>query len=243
MKSIKWLKNTIRVVIVLLCTALIFLLIYQSFGTMIPGLIRVLKSGNEKEIADYLSNAGKLDGMLCTIVLQMVQVISIVIPGMPIQIAAGMVYGAFRAFLFTYFGYVSANVIVFAVARHIGTGLVENISFKKKSSWLENKFKTIRPEFVVSLACLMPAVPNGIVPYLAARTQITYINFTLAVAMGSGIPILLSCLTGHFILKGNYTFSIISIVLLWTLIIFVVRKQDLIFNILDKRGVFRKKDN
>lgn len=237
----------LKAVIILIGAALLVFLLYQSFGTMLPGLIQVLKSGSEKEIAEYLNEAGRWDGLLCTVLLQFIQVVSIVLPGMPIQIAAGMVYGAWRAFLVTYFGYVAANVVVFAAARRVGSHVTDNLPSKMKNNWLLNKFNTIRPEFVVAMACLMPGVPNGIVPYIAAGTQITYKDFTIAVAAGSGVPILLSCLTGHFLLNGDYTFSVISIVLLWVLIITVFKNQDRIFKRLDalkdSKSVSTKENN
>jgi len=209
-------------------------LVYQAFGEMLPQLFKVLKSGNEKEIADYLENVSTWRGLLCTVLLQFIQVISIVLPGMPIQIAAGMVYGVWRAFVLTYFGYVSANVTVFLVARHVGSEIVDKLPVKAKDNRLMKRINTVRPEFVVAMACLMPGVPNGIVPYIAANTKISVRNFMAAVAAGSGVPILLSCLTGHFLLTGDYVFSVLSIVILWILIITAFKKQDWILWKLDK---------
>lgn len=45
----------LKAVIILIGAVLLVFLLYQSFGTMLPGLVQALKSGSEKEIAEYLN--------------------------------------------------------------------------------------------------------------------------------------------------------------------------------------------
>ncbi len=228
-------KEKIRnALIITLIIVVAGLLLYQSFGTMIPELVRVLKSGNEKEIENYLASAGHWDGFLCTVLLQFIQVISIIIPGMPIQIAAGAVYGMFRASAFCYFGYVSANVVVFVTARHIGGSFTSKVSSKFKGNRFTSRMEAVNPGFAVALGCLMPGVPNGIIPYLAAQTKLTCRGFATAVALGSIFPIVTSCMTGHFLLSGDYLFSIITIAILWILIIVLMKNQDRILALAER---------
>lgn len=223
-------------------TAAVAFLLYKSFGTMLPELIAVLKSGDEKEIENYLASAGSWEGFLCTVLLQFLQVVSIVIPGMPIQIAAGAVYGMFRASVFCYFGYVSANVVVFSVARHVGGSFADQISSKFKGNRLTDKLNAVNPGFAVALGCLMPGIPNGIIPYLAAQTKLSHRQFTAAVAFGSLFPIVASCMTGHFLLVGNYLFSVIMIVLLWVIIILLMKNQDRVLKLAERMKSGRKSE-
>lgn len=223
-----------KIFVVAIIILLVCLLVYKSFGTMLPGLMKVLRSGNDKQIAEYLNSISTWDGMLCVVLLQFMQVLSVFIPGMPIQIAAGAVYGAVEATVLCYFGYVIANVAVFAVARHLGTSFFEKSHIKLSNKWMEEKMKKINPAFVVMLGCLMPAVPNGIIPYLASNTELSWKSFTFAVALGSFLPIVISCMAGHFLLSGDYIFSIISIIVLWVLIFILIKKQEDVIRVFNR---------
>lgn len=56
-------------------------------------------------------------GLICTALLQFLQVVSIVLPGAPIQVAAGIVYGVWKGSAICYVSHVSANLAVFAASR------------------------------------------------------------------------------------------------------------------------------
>lgn len=234
MRGLNLKDKIIKVITIILITAAVVFLLYRSFGTMIPGLLTALKSGNEKQIEEYLAGAGRWDGFLCTVLLQFLQVVSVVLPGMPIQIAAGAVYGMFRASLFCYVGYVGANVVVFTVARHVGGAFVEKISSRFKGNRFTERLQAVNPGFAVALGCLMPGIPNGIIPYLAAQSQLSYQGFAAAVALGSLFPIVTACMTGHFLLSGDYLFSVITIAALWLIIILLMKNQDKVIAIAEK---------
>ena len=57
---------------------------------------------------------------------------------------------------------------------------------------------------MAALACLMPGIPNGIVPYAAARTALTLRRFAGAVYLASLAPILVMCAVGRRLLSGDY---------------------------------------
>ena len=74
-------------------------LIWFAFGNKIPGLIPLLKEGDSQKIADYLAQETGIRGVIAVILLQGIQVASIVMPGMAIQVAAGLIYGWLEGFL------------------------------------------------------------------------------------------------------------------------------------------------
>ena len=65
-------------------------LIWFAFGNKIPGLIPLLKEGDSQKIADYLAQETGIRGVIAVILLQAIQVASIVMPGMAIQVAAAI---------------------------------------------------------------------------------------------------------------------------------------------------------
>ena len=102
-------------------------------------------------------------------------------------------------------GYVLANIAVFFSARRLGNRLDLLFSGGENS---ESRFRFLtesqHPSFVVALACLIPMLPNGLVPYIAARTKITTLQFFFSVYLGSIPTLLMLNAIGNKLLQGDY---------------------------------------
>ncbi len=196
----------------LIVTAFVLYLLWHAFGSSIPGLLPLLKKGDEKAIAAYLSEQSGVQGVVCVILLSIIQVVSIVMPGMAIQVAAGVIYGWWKAFLMCYTGFVGANVGVFLFAKRVKTNTLEKVSMGRRSVWLMEKLKSTKPQFMVTIASMIPAIPNGIIPYIAAQSPIEVKEFTIAIMTGCWIQILSSCIAGSFIIRGEWLFTILALI-------------------------------
>lgn len=220
-----WYKLKKKLIPILMVVAVV-ILIWIAFGSMIPGLIPLLKEGDEQKIAAYLAQESGVKGVIAVMLLAAIQVVSIVLPGMAIQVAAGLIYGWPEGFLMCYAGFVIANECVFLFARKMGSSRLEKVSMGKKSQWMLEKLEATKPPFMVGVANLIPAIPNGIIPYIAARTSITARQYFLAVAAGSWLQILTSCMAGEFIIRGEWLFTILAIVFQCVILAIVVWKRD-----------------
>ena len=220
-----WYKLREKLVPVLIVIA-VAVLVWFAFGDKIPGLIPLLKEGDSQKIADYLSQETGVKGVIAVILLQIVQVASIVIPGMAIQVAAGIIYGWLEGFLMCYIGFVLSNLAVFLLARRMGSDRIRNVSMGKTSQWLMEKLRGTRPKFMVVIANMVPLIPNGIIPYLAAKTDITAADYVKAVAMGSWLQILLSCLAGQFIIKGQWLYTVLTVIFQFIVVVIILWKRE-----------------
>ena len=81
---------------------------------------------------------------------------------------------------------------------------------EQKNGWLLNKMNSADPRFVTALACMIPGIPNGIIPYVAQRCDMRLYSFVFAIAASSWINILLNCIAGHFLARGEYMFTFIA---------------------------------
>ena len=194
-----------RLAIIVVCVGVLCGLVYLAFLRFAPELLPLLKSGNEDAIAAYLGSQNTFTGILSTAILAFIQPVSIVLPGAPIQIAAGIVYGTLKGFLLCHCAYVLANVAVFYLARVLRERLEQYVRpFSSKLNFLQN---AQYPVYMTAMACLIPLVPNGIVPYAAARTHMKLHEFLLAVVLGSFFPVLIMCAIGKQILHGEYLYA------------------------------------
>ena len=222
-----------RLLILIGLVILAVILVWQAFGDTIPAYFRLLREGDQDAIKAYVARESTWKGVFTIVVLSALQVISIVLPGFAIQIAAGAMYGWWRSLLMCYFGFNLGNVIVFLVARRMGSE-IRGFAPKKKNttSWVKDKMKTTRPSFVVALLNLIPLIPNGIVPYMAAGSSISFHGFLAALMVSSWLQILFNCLAGEFLKNGQYGFMILAIGVQVLLVILVTWKRRWIMSLI-----------
>ena len=199
-------KTTIKQMLLgLLLLVLLFLLGYWLITYTDPDLIPLLTSGNQEAIEDMLRSETGLYAVLLTIAMEFLQTFSIIIPGMPINIAAGIVFGWLEGTVICTVGFVAANVVVFVIAKR-GRGLVKKIvpsTNQKNSRW---KFisEAKNPVLMITVAFATPGVPNGFIPYVSSTLPVTTKRFAAAVFCGSLPGIIFSNFIGHFLMRRNY---------------------------------------
>ena len=96
----------------------------------------------------------------------------------------------------------------------------------RMSQWLMESLKGTKPPFMVVIACMVPAIPNGIIPYLSARTEITAKEYVGAVALGSWLQILLACMAGQFIINGQWLYTVLTVLFQCLVIVIILWKKD-----------------
>ena len=225
-----WIRFALKTGIILAAAGLI----YFAFVAMMPDLIPLLKSGNESQIEQYLRDSNKWLGLLFTALLQFVQVLSVILPGTPIQIAAGIVYGTWRAFFVCHLSSVATNLLVFNASRRLGNKMDVLIPVNSKSSKMDFIRKSENPAYMTVVACLVPILPNGFIPYAAAKTKITSLQFGLAMYFGSLMPVLVLCAAGSKIMQGGYIASALLLGILFLAVILLSRYKHEVLKIVTR---------
>jgi uncharacterized membrane protein YdjX (TVP38/TMEM64 family) len=197
--------------------ALTAFLIAETFHLMLPGLWSAFRSGDEHALSAYLNEQGSLRSFFVLWFLSFVQVVSIVIPAMPVQLAAGIAYGPWKGFLSSFSASALANMTVFFLARRL-TPVIDALT--ADSPRIQKMLHSIRssrdPWYYTILAFMTPGLPNGIIPYAAANAGMRPGSFLEAIFVSLPLPTLLTCAAGSFILSGDWTFSVLIGVGLYT---------------------------
>lgn len=198
-------NNLLRILVLAAAFAVVLTIILLSLNAILPGFADEIQHGDQQELVRYIRGFGSVGGVALALLLQIVQIISIFFPGGPIQIAIGVVFGTLWGFIICHVGYVLANIAVFFSARRLGNRLEQLFSENDEK---ESRFRFLtdsqHPSFVVALACLIPMLPNGLVPYIAARTKITFWQFFFSVYLGSIPTLLMLNAIGNKLLQGDY---------------------------------------
>lgn len=236
--------TALRIASLVFALAVIVLIVFVSLNAILPGFFDILEHGNQTEIEQYIRGFGSIRGMLLAFLLQFIQILSIFFPGGPIQIAIGIVFGTLIGFIICHVGYVLANLLVFFSARKLGNRLDQLFAGSSRTKRLRFISEAKHPGYVVALSCLMPFLPNGLVPYIAARTKITTLQFLISVYLGSIPTLLLLCAIGNKLLLGDYLKVAILCALLVAgvlLLYFFRNKAFALFERFHTRFIERKK--
>lgn len=225
-------KKILKVIIYIVFFVLFILLFYKTFVPLAPGLWNALKSGDEAQIELFLEQSGKWKGLLYLFLLQAVQVVSIVLPGAPIEIAGGMAYGFIKSFITCHLSFVFANILVFLVSRRM-----QNDLFDKQKLEKAVKFLNKGDPFVAIILCFMvPVMPNGIIPYAASTTKISPMKYLVGVYLGSSVQMFMMCAVGRYILSHDYLYIAVLVILDIIAMLLLYKNKDKINDLAKRVG-------
>lgn len=227
--------DRIRMILRLVFCILLAIIVVYAIVKFIPDVVQLLKDGNEQEIEEYIRNTGR-QGVAVLVALQVLQTITIVFPGIPIYMCSGLVYGKIMGTIICYITYVVSNVAIFLFSRRMGATADELFRKDKQSSVTELMNKTKHPGRLVAVLCVVPLIPNGIIPHIAAKTSLDLKNFFIAVALGCIPGIFLFVCCGELIMNGYFgvviALCVVTLVLLVISLIFKKRIMDWLNRIL-----------
>ena len=192
-------KREKRLAMLVVAAVVLFtvLLIVETFRLLLPGLWSAFSAGDEQALSEYLASQGRLRSFLTLWFLAVVQVLSLVIPAMPVQLAAGLAYGPWMGFL---------------------TSFSASADTPKAAKLLDSVRSSKDPWFYTILAFITPGLPNGIIPYAAANAGMRPKQFLAAIFISLPFPTLLTCAAGSFMLEGNWLFTVLTGIVLFSFV-------------------------
>lgn len=145
-----------------------------------------------------------------TIVL--LQVIIAVIPGEPLEIAAGYAFGMVEGTLLYLGGAVLGSVIVFLLVRRCGIRLLEIFFPAEKLQSLQFLKNNRRRSVLLFLIFLIPGTPKDLLCYYAGLTDMKFSTFFIINMVGRLPSLLSSTIGGDALGMQSYTAAIVVFV-------------------------------
>lgn len=227
--------------IVLLAVALVPILII--FIKVDAGLWQALTSGSGDKIVEAVRKYDNKYGVIIIAVLQMVQDIAIVIPSVPIHIAAGVVLGKWKGFLVCHIADVFYNLFVFLLYSKIKKTVDRFMPIDPDAKTVKFISTGQHPSYMVAMACLLPAIPNGFIPYAAVNAKAKLSGYILAIAIGAAIPTFVLNCVGEMLIDGNWLFLGALVALSFVGVFMLVKYQNQVIGLFEKlkNKLIRKK--
>jgi uncharacterized membrane protein YdjX (TVP38/TMEM64 family) len=211
--------NTVLTVLAVAAVALFAYLLIDSLP-----LIREVWRNRANEAASVADvKQFGIRGVALIGLLQAMLTTTAVLPDMPVQVLAGLVFGRW-AILICLAGMLLSNTVVFLAARYGGDSFQKHFHHDKHPSAKHpaankllsfEKLKNMKhPQWLVFFINLIPGFPNGMLPLIFGRTRMSLAQFLLYAALGELPSLAISTGIGTALVSGNRTITIILVIAL-----------------------------
>lgn len=136
-----------------------------------PVIMKFLSSPDQ--IKDYIESKGPI-GIFIYIALQIVQIVIAIIPGEPIQLAGGYIYGGFYGFILSTVGIMMGSVMAFYLSKKYGFSMVSKLVPKQKLISYKEKLESRKGSMLLFVLCLIPGVPKDVLVYAVGLTPMKF---------------------------------------------------------------------
>lgn len=201
----------IRFVIIFFAICLISYLTIKS----LPFISKLATEESRLELQKDISAMG-VKGVLMTLGLQILQIIVAVIPGQPMEIISGMLYGTWGGMLLCLVGIFIGTEIVFFLTRRIGMSFIQLFFSKEQIIKIKKKkiFKNPKKlELFMFIMFVIPLIPKDIFIYVAGISPVNPKRF-LAIATIARIPgLFITVYAGNRLSEGNFIIAVLLVVM------------------------------
>lgn len=172
-------------------------------------LIKNLASEEGREIIRQKVESFGAFGWLMFLVLQFLQVIVALIPGEPIEIIGGILFGTFKGLFLCLLGLFLGTVAVYYLVKAIGAPLVHAFVSEEKINSMKFLKNTKRLEALIFVLFLIPGTPKDTLTYFVPLTKVEPWKFFLLSTLARIPSVVSSTLAGANIGNGNWLFTAI----------------------------------
>lgn len=188
--------------VVVLC---LFLAVLVGVLTVVffPFFSRLGDPAFQLEVEAWISSVG-FAGWLVLLGLQILQVIVAFIPGGPVELIAGVLFGVVGGTAVCLVGSVIASSVIFFTVRRVGASFVERLFGKEQVLQFDFFHDNRRMETVTFLLFLIPGLPKDMLTYLAGISRVRAGRFLVISTLGRFPAIVTTATMGSTMSQGNW---------------------------------------
>lgn len=214
---------------------IILIIAISIFVGLIIYLFPVMKnlSTHEGQLAfkEKVTSSG-IYGYLMLFGLEVAKLLLVFLPGEPIEVLAGMCYGAVGGTIFILSTVAITTTIIFFSVRKYGKELIYASFDKEKIDKIENSKILQNPkniEYILVILFAVIGTPKDLITYIGSLLPIKPLHFTLIATLGRIPSVISSTIVGQYFSEGNWKISIIiyaASFFITGIILFIVKLFD-----------------
>ena len=214
---------------------LVLVIIISAIIYMFPIVKNLSTPEGQIEFKEKIGNLGIL-GMLALFGLQLAQIFLVIIPGEPIEVLAGICYGALGGFIFISISVAIISSLIIFLVRKLGRKFVYDFYSEEKIKKIEqNKFlkNPEKIEIIMMILFFIPGTPKDLLVYIAALLPIKPVRFIIISTIARFPSIITSTLAGEHLADGNWEITI----MIYGITLLIIGITIMIINIFDKNKI------
>lgn len=196
-------KNTKRVLRIILIIAAVLVLALLTMKFFIPIASLLGTEDGRMEILHKVESYG-IFAPLVFAALMALQIVIAFIPGGPLELIAGMLFGGIKGTIFTMLGAVAGTLAVYGLVRIFGKPLVHLFVSEEKMQQFSILHDEKRLEFWVFVLFLIPGIPKDLLTYIVPLTSMRPLRFVLLANLARFPAIAASVFMGDSLTEGRY---------------------------------------
>lgn len=205
-------ERKIAIVRIIISIIVIVIMICGTIA-LLPMISKITNEETRIEFKNDVADMG-VKGIFVVLILQILQIVVAVIPGQPMEIISGMLYGTWGGMLLCLVGILIGTTIVFYVVRKMGISFIQLFFSKEKIEDLKNKkfFKNpAKFELLVFIIFVIPLIPKDIFIYVAGLTPVRPKRFIILATLSRIPSLFITVFAGNTLSEGSFTTTIILV--------------------------------
>lgn len=207
----KELPNKKREWVRLILSALVLFAMVPITILAIPKVMALTQPHTRELLQRQLESQG-IGGWVAFLGIQVIQVVVAMIPGEPIEILAGILYGPLWGTLTCMLGIFIGSIIVYLLVRKLGMPIVSIFIDPEKFQNLRILQDERRFERIAFLLFFIPGTPKDLLTWAAGLIHIRPLRFFILSTIARLPSILTSTLAGTTLLSGDFSTTVLIFV-------------------------------
>lgn len=192
------------------CLPIIIFIVLMAVATLLAlPYVKRLESPEEQERFKTFIDGLGFGGWLITLGIQLLQIFVAFIPGEPVELMLGFVWGPWLGTFTCLLGIFIGTSVIFLLVRRLGRPFVQRVVGDRdmsKYSFLTDEYKR---DIAVFILFFIPGTPKDALTYVVPLTNIGTLKYLLISTLARIPSVITSTIIGGSIAEGDYLVSVI----------------------------------
>ena len=198
------LQTALKIFVLILAAAALGAILWKA----LPWFLSLKDEGPRQEFQRWLDSFG-IWGVFVILGIQILQIVVAVLPGEPIELLSGILYGTFGGFLLCMVGLGIGTTVVFFTVKRLGRPFVEKLFSAEKVSRLGFLQSEQKLEMLFFLLFFIAGTPKDILTYVAPLTRIHPRSFLLLSLLARIPSVISSTYAGASLSEGDWVRTLV----------------------------------
>jgi uncharacterized membrane protein YdjX (TVP38/TMEM64 family) len=174
---------------------------------MWPWIMSLMQEEGREALKDRVSQMG-FGGWLLLLGIQILQIIVAVLPGEPVEVIAGYLFGTWGGLFTCLLGILIGTVLVFLLVKVFKEKFITLFVSREKLESFRFLKNEARLESVTFILFLIPGTPKDVLTYAVALTRINPVRFFIIATLARIPSVITSTWAGASIMNENWALTI-----------------------------------